>query len=113
MLMFSVVGIDSYLSIEKKWIPGLQKLKHYNPKPPIVLIGNKTDFRSDAKQYISTEWGKHLARRIDAAKYLECSSVDGEELERVFEETAWVSLCYAEERRKLKSPWFRKFFGRK
>ena len=113
MLMFSVVDLDSYFSIEKKWIPELQKLKHYNSKIPIVLVGSKTDFRGTAFQNISTETGKWLARRIDAAKYLECSTFAGEEVERVFEETAWASLRYAEERRKPKSQWFRKFFGRK
>ena len=113
VLMFSVVDFDSYLSIEKKWIPELQKLKHFNPQIPLVLVGNKTDLRGNAKQHISTEMGEQLALTINAAKYLECSSVDGEEVERVFEETAWASLRYAEERRKLKSQWFRKLFGRK
>ena len=113
MLMFSVVDFNSYLSIEKKWIPELQTLKHFKPKIPVLLVGNKTDLRGNAKQHVSTDMGEQLARRIDAAKYLECSSVDGKEVERVFEETAWASLRYAEERRKLKSQWFRKLFGRK
>ena len=52
MLMFSVVNDDSYSSIEKKWIPDLQKLKHYNPKFPMVLVGGKIDLRSNIKQHI-------------------------------------------------------------
>ena len=111
ILMFSVVDFDSYFSIEKKWIPKLQKLKHYNPKIPIVVVGNKTDLRSNTKQHIPTEVGEQLARTIDAAKYLECSTFNGKEVERVFEETAWVSIRYAEERRKRKS-WFKSLFGR-
>ena len=107
MLVFSVVDLDSYLSIEKKWIPKLQKLKHYNPKIPIVLVGIKTDLKGIGLQTIPTETGKWLARKIDAAKYLECSTFNGKEVESVFEETAWASIRYAEERRKPKS-WFRK-----
>ena len=88
MLMFSVVHVDSNLSIEEKWIPELQKLKHYNPSVPIVLVGNQTDLRSNAKRHISTEMSKQLALKIQAAKYLECSGVDGKEVEKGFEETA-------------------------
>ena len=114
MLMFSVVDFDSYLSIENKWISRLQKLKHYNPKIPIVLVGNKTDLRSDAsEQHISIEMGERLARRINAAIYLECSTSNEDQVEKVFEQTAWATLRYAEKRRKPKSQWFRKFFGRK
>ena len=113
VLMFSVIDSHSYFSIEKKWIPELRKLKHYNSKILIVLVGNKTDLRSNAKQRIPTEVGEQLARRINAAKYLECSSVDGEKVERIFEETAWTSLRYAEEKRKPKSHWLKRLFGKK
>ena len=113
MLMFSVVDFDSYLSIEKKWIPELKKLKHYNPKIPIVLVGNKTDLRDNAKQRIPTEVLEQLARRINAAKYLEFSTFEDEEVEKVFKETAWASIRYAEESRKPRSQWFRKLLGQK
>ena len=113
MLMFSVVDFNSYLSIEKKWIPQLQKLKHYNAKIPIVLVGNKTDLRSDAKRHITPEMGEQLARKTNAAIYLECITSNEDQVERVFEQTAWASVRYAEERRKPKSQWFRKLFGRK
>ena len=97
-----------------KWISRLQKLKHYNPKIPIVLVGNKTDLRSDAsEQHISIEMGERLARRINAAIYLECSTSNEDQVEKVFEQTAWATLRCAEKRRKPKSQWFRKFFGRK
>ena len=114
MLVFSVVDFDSYLSIEKKWIAELQKLKHYNPKIPIVLVGNKTDLRTnELGRHISTEMGERLAREINSAIYLECSTSNAQQVERVFEETAWASLRYSEERRKPKFQWFRKVFGRK
>ena len=112
MLMYSVDDFDSYLSVENFWIPELLKLKHYKPKIPIVLVGSKTDLRSVAFQSIPTEMGEQLARRINAAKYLECSTCNDEEVERVFEETAWASIRYAAERRKPKS-WFKRFFGQK
>ena len=110
MLMFSVVDFDSYTSIENKWIPEMKKMKHCNPKIPIVLMGNKTDLRKHSKRWITTEKGEQLARRINAAKYFECSSTDRKEVEKVFEETAWTTLRYAEEKRKPKS-WFRRWFG--
>ena len=113
MLMFSVVHFNSYLSIEKKWIPELQKLKHYNPKIPIVLVGNKTDLRSKAKPHISADVGEWLGRKINAAKYLECSAFESEEVEKIFVETAWASIRYAEERRQPKSQWFKRLFVQK
>ena len=113
MLVFSVVDFDSYFSIQKKWIPELQKLKHYNSKVPIVRVANKTDLRSNADRHISTEMGEQLARRIDAVKYLECSAFEARAVEKVFSETAWASIRYAEERRKPKSQWFRRLFSQK
>ena len=112
VLMFSVVDFDSYLSIENKWIPKFKKLKHYNPKIPIVLVENKTDLRNETDRQNSTKMGEQLPRRINAAKYLECFSTDGEDVEKIFEETAWATPRYAEERQKPKS-WFRRWFGRK
>ena len=111
--MFSVVDFDSDLSIEKKWIPELQKLKYYNSKIPIVLVGNKTDVKSNAKRVISMEMGEQLARRINAAKYLEYSTSNDKEVENLFEQTAWASIRFAEERRKPISQWFRRLFGQK
>ena len=74
IVTFSVIEPDSYCSVEKKWIPAL---KRYCPKATIVLVGNKTNFRNNSKQHITTEMGEDLARRINAAMYLECSSSDG------------------------------------
>ena len=38
--------------------------------------------------------GKKLARKIGAAKYLECSCFNGKDLEKVFEEAVWASLRF-------------------
>ena len=44
--------------------------------------------------------GEQLARKIKAVKYLECSSSDGTDIEKVFEKAVWASLRPFEEERK-------------
>ena len=106
IVTFSVVEPDSYNSIEEKWIP---QLKRYYPKAVIVLVGTKTDLRSNSKHHITTDMGEQLAHRINAAKYFECSSTDEKKVEQVFEETVWASLFRVDKRRKKKSRFLRFF----
>ena len=109
VVAFSVVEPKSYNSIEEKWFP---ELKRYCPKAIIVLVGNKTDLRSNSKRHITTDMGEQLAYRIKAAKYLECSSTEEEKVEQVFEEIVWASLFRIDKRRK-KKPRFLRFFQSK
>jgi GTPase SAR1 family protein len=63
---------------------------------PFVLVGNKTDLRDDrdtvqrlsdlGQRPISTEQGEELARRIGAARYVECSALTQQGLKDVFDE---------------------------
>ena len=106
IVSFSIVEPDSYYSIEEKWIPAL---KRYYPKAVIVLVGNKTDLRRNSKHHITADMGEQLAQRINAAKYMECSSADEKKVEQVFEETVWASLFRVDKRRKKKSRFFRFF----
>ena len=90
----------------------VSRLKRYCPKAVIVLVGNKTDLRSNSKRHITTDMGEQLAYRIKAAKYLECSSTEEEKVEQVFEEIVWASLFRIDKRRK-KKPRFLRFFQSK
>jgi GTPase SAR1 family protein len=69
---------------------------------PFVLVGNKIDLRGDpdtvqrlsdlGQRPISTEQGEELARRIGAARYLECSALTQQGLKDVFDEGVRAAL---------------------
>jgi len=44
------------------------------------------------KHPITSEIGQHLARKINAVTYLECSCNEQNEIEKIFEEADWKSL---------------------
>ena len=101
ILMFSVADLTSYQNVRAGWI---------SQKPdqllniPIVLVGNKTDLRTDSshlkwfaeykKEPVTTEMGKKLAREMNAAAYVESCCVDGTRVENVFEKAIWAALEY-------------------
>lgn len=77
-------GIDSPTSLENvidKWVP---EVAHFCPDIPYILIGLKTDLRTEAAsqaylrakniQCITKEQGQSVAKRVGARKYLECSA---------------------------------------
>ena len=76
---------------------------------PVILVGIKTDLTNypetlsnQGNDPITYETGELLAREMKAVKYLECSSSDGKEVEKVFEEVVWASLrCFEKERKTL------------
>jgi len=99
ILCFSVISPSSYENVKIKWYP---ELTHHCPGVPIVLVGTKTDLRTDAKTLgllaqkdlypISTTKGMQLASDIKARKYLECSSLTRQGLKEVFEAAIKVIL---------------------
>ena len=48
ILCFSVISPSSYENVKIKWYP---ELTHHCPGVPIVLVGTKTDLRTDAVSY--------------------------------------------------------------
>ena len=99
IVVFSVVKPHTLIAVKEIWIP---YLKHHNPSTPIILVGNDTDLRSNSETLarlskrnmrpITTEEGYELARKINAAKYLECSFETTMGVRNIFYEAVWATL---------------------
>ncbi|XP_033228424.1 ras-like GTP-binding protein RhoL isoform X2 [Belonocnema kinseyi] len=84
LLCFSVSARSSYENVFSKWHP---EIKHHCPNVPIVLVGTKTDLRSEENSdLITTHEGKKMKKKIKAYKYVECSAMKQEGLKEVFTE---------------------------
>ena len=98
-MCFSIDNPDSLHNIMDKWSP---EVKHFCPKIPIILVGNKKDLRNDEKirqelsklklEPVRNEHGKQMAEQVNAVKYLECSAKTKEGVREVFEEAAKAAL---------------------
>lgn len=98
LLCFSVSARSSYENVASKWHP---EIKHHCPNVPIVLVGTKSDLRSqETLDLVTTREGKKMKKKIKAYKYVECSAIKQEGLQEVFLEAL---------RAVLKSPSSRKF----
>jgi len=92
LLCFSIDSPDSLENIPDRWTP---ELKHFCPKVPIVLVGNKLDLRNNPEtlealaklkqQPVPRAAGQEMATRIGAFDYLECSARTKEGVQQVFE----------------------------
>jgi Rho family protein len=75
-----------------QWHP---EVSHFCPSVPIILVGTKTDLRSDQRtrdllaaqgtRPISAEQGTAVAKKIGASKYMECSAKEGHGVREVFD----------------------------
>lgn len=89
---FSVVSPSSYDNIASKWIP---EIRHHCPNTPVLLLATKIDLRDNPDHInklklkhqapITTQKGKDLANRFNAAMYVECSAYLQTGLQTVFE----------------------------
>ncbi|XP_064649103.1 ras-like GTP-binding protein Rho1 [Lineus longissimus] len=99
LMCFSVDNPDSLDNIEEKWLP---EIKHYCPKVPIVLVGNKKDLRNDSnvirelsrhKQLpVKPAEGREMQDKIGAQEYLECSAKTREGVREIFEAASRAAL---------------------
>ncbi|KAL1449527.1 hypothetical protein WDU94_002024 [Cyamophila willieti] len=91
LLCFSINSRASYENIFSKWYP---ELNHYCPRVPIILVGKLSSSQSHLAKHssihkkrvdlVTTKQGKRMARKIKAAKYMECSAKLNEGLDEVF-----------------------------
>ena len=99
LLCFSVENPDSFENASMKWYP---EAKHYCPNVPVVLVGTKTDLRTDEVlidratnqkyKHVTTEEGRRLAEKIKATAYIECSAKTREGIREVFNTATAAAL---------------------
>ncbi|GIY51066.1 rho-related GTP-binding protein RhoU [Caerostris extrusa] len=99
LLCFSVVYPTSFYNIFEKWI---YEIRHYCPKVPVVLVGTQSDLRTDInvlielaeykEEPVSMQQAKHLAAKIGAVAYIECSAMTQRNLKEVFDTALMTAL---------------------
>ena len=98
-MCFGIDSPDSLENIAEKWQP---EVRHFCPRVPVILVGNKKDLRSDdatrrelsklKKEPVRYEQGKEMAENIHAVAYLECSAKTKEGVREVFEAATSAAL---------------------
>lgn len=100
LLCFSIAEPDSLRNVLDKWLP---EIRHNCPDRPFLLVGTKSDLRADdrivrklnlrAKQEpVSRNDGIKIAKQIKALKYMECSALDKDSIQTVFDYATKKSL---------------------
>ncbi|XP_045760638.1 ras-like GTP-binding protein RhoL isoform X1 [Maniola jurtina] len=89
LVCYSVGSRSSYENVIHKWYP---ELKHFSSSVPIVLVATKIDLRTSGKAVITTQEGKTLKKKIRAAQFVECSALERENMDEVFEEAVRAAL---------------------
>jgi len=107
LMCFSIDSPDSLENIPEKWTP---EVRHFCPNVPIILVGNKTDLRTDEntkrelskmkQQPVSVDEGRSMADKIGAYGYMECSARTKEGVRDVFELATRAALQVKKKRKK-------------
>ncbi|CAG8554206.1 14504_t:CDS:2 [Acaulospora colombiana] len=103
LIAFSISSPDSYENVAAKWIEEVASLC---PNVPIILVGLKKDLRDDEEaiaemkskgiSFVDTKQGETMSQQIGAEKYIECSSLTGENVDDVFEAASRAALLTRE-----------------
>jgi Ras-related C3 botulinum toxin substrate 1 len=126
VICFSIFSPTSFDNVLNKWYPEITQ--HMDSKPPILLVGTKSDLRgkqsaidslkASGEEPVTQEEGQNMKAEIFAHKYLECSALTQEGLANVFEEAIRVVLFppSREEPKSTTAPvtkpgFFKKMFG--
>lgn len=99
LLCFAINAPDSLENVSSKWLP---EIKHFLPRTPFILVGNKLDLRTDPKtismlkhdnlQPVSENTGKKMAKKLKAAAYFECSAKTMFNVRQIFHTAAEIML---------------------
>lgn len=110
LLCYTIENCQVLSNIPKKW---LFEIKNYCPSANFFLIGLKKDIRdektSNVQGIVSYEDGQNMANEIGAKAFIECSAKTGENVDRVFLESAKHITAF-KKRMKEQPNWFRKIF---
>lgn len=93
LVCYSTIARASYQNVASKWFP---EIAHHCPGVPVILVGTKSDARDEVSQAghdtVTKEEGEQMAKKIEAAAFLECSALTQDNLSAVFEAAIRASL---------------------
>ena len=110
LVCFSTVDPKSLENVSEKWIP---EISRHCPGTPFFLVGTQIDLKEDRatmdrlasknQALISSAMGREIAKKVGAAKYLECSSLTMEGVRNVVDQSILQALKRADKsERKIK-----------
>jgi Ras family protein U len=101
LVCFSVINPTSFQNVSEKWLPEIRRLC---PEAPLILVGTQSDKRRDARQLqelarygqtpVSETQAQYLARRINAAAYVETSALTQRDLKEAFDQAIVSALTH-------------------
>jgi len=98
VVCYSTISPASLTNVQYKWAP---ELRHHCPVVPIILVGTKTDMRTDPNIIqrltdhgcfapVCTQQGQDMAKKIGAKRFFETSVVDQSNVRELFDEVIRV-----------------------
>jgi len=100
LICYAVDNPDSLMNVEERWC---SEVRHYCPKIPIILVGNKKDLRHDeatiaelklkGQEPVTLEQAAAVAHSIGAASHMECSAKTKENIREIFDEAIKVAIA--------------------
>ncbi|CAE6477675.1 unnamed protein product [Rhizoctonia solani] len=100
LIAFSVDTPDSLENVTVKWIEEVRNI--CGPQIPVILVGCKADLRpaggpsTDGKQYVTRQRAQAVAQEIGARGYKECSALNNQGVDDVFEAATRASMIVRE-----------------
>ena len=95
ILCFSVAERKSFEDVDKKWI---HEIREECERTPILLVGTCTDLMNtsgkEKSEFVSQKEGDEKARQIGAVGYIECSSKENINVNKVFETAVVQAISY-------------------
>jgi len=91
LICFSLIHRASFENVSLSWIP---EIRRSGTIAPIILVGTKLDLREDMEKKseapkalarVAYNEGVALAKKIGAAKYVECSALTQKGVKEVFD----------------------------
>ncbi|KAJ1300658.1 hypothetical protein OPQ81_002306 [Rhizoctonia solani] len=100
LIAFSIDTPDSLDNVSVKWIEEVRNI--CGPQVPVILVGCKADLRpaagssTDGKQYVTRQRAQAVAQEIGARAYKECSALNNQGVDDVFEAATRASMIVRE-----------------
>ncbi|MGE3921177.1 MAG: GTP-binding protein [Gammaproteobacteria bacterium] len=98
IIAFSIIKSATFTAVREKWLP---EIRHYLPNIPIVLVGIKSDLKTDpdtletlrrnGQSIVSQAEIDALKREFHLDSYIEVSSLTGSGVNAAFENAAYAA----------------------